>query len=102
ELGRGEIVNRAAKIRVIQDVEEIASRLKRKPLGQAELSAQRDVPLRGAESAQSIASQIALYGGRHRRGESCRVDHLASGCARRIKVDRHAGDDIRALHAISA
>jgi len=60
ELGRGEKVDWITEVRMIQDIEEIASRLKRKPLGKAELSAHRQVPLGRAEAAQSIASQIAL------------------------------------------
>src|SRR3989442_9773012 len=42
--------DRAAEIRVIENVEEIASRLKRNPLCEMELAAQRDIPLCGASS----------------------------------------------------
>lgn len=45
-----QVVGRAAEVRVIQDVEEIASGLKRNPFREAELAAQRDVALRGADS----------------------------------------------------
>jgi hypothetical protein len=46
---------------VVEDVEEIRSHLKRKPLPEFELSPQRQIDLRGAESAQSVASQISLH-----------------------------------------
>jgi len=41
---------------VIQDVEKVASRLKRKPFGGSELAAQRHIPLCGTESTQGVAS----------------------------------------------
>jgi hypothetical protein len=45
---------------MIQDVEEMASRLERNAFGKSDLAAQRDIPLRSTKSAQGIASQIAL------------------------------------------
>ena len=54
--------------------------LKKSPRNEAELASQRDVPLRGTESAEGIASEIALRSGRHGRGERRHVDNLAPGC----------------------
>src|SRR5215469_4948363 len=102
ELRRAEVVDRDAEVRVIEDVEEISSRLKRKSFGESKLATQCKVPLRCAESTQSIASKIALCRGRHRRGESRRVDDLTSGRAWRVEIERHVGHDIRALHAAGA
>src|SRR5258708_34715092 len=51
ELGRGEGVDRVAEVWVIQDVEEIASRLQRKTFGKTKLPEQRQVPLRHTETA---------------------------------------------------
>jgi len=45
-------------------------------------------------------SKIALHGGG--RGERCPVDDLTPGYAGKINVERHPGNDIGALHAISA
>ena len=50
-----------SKIGVVEDVEKIRSRLKRKPLPEFELPPQRQIDLRGAESAQGITSQISLH-----------------------------------------
>jgi hypothetical protein len=59
-IGRTAIVYGASKIGVVEDVEQIRSRLKRKPLLKFELPPQRQIDLRGAESAQGISSQIPL------------------------------------------
>ena len=67
----------AAGVRVVEDVEEIASELKGVSFCEAELAAQGDVPLLGAEAAEGTASEIALRGGRYRHGEHCGVDDLA-------------------------
>ena len=50
-----------SKIGVVEDVEKIRSRLKRKPLPEFELPPQRQIDLRRAESAQGISSQISLH-----------------------------------------
>src|SRR5215472_2938995 len=102
ELRRAEVIDGASEVRVIQNVEEISSRLERESFGESELAAQCDVPLCGAESAQSIASQIALCRGRNGSSESRLVDDLAPGCARRGEIERHVGHDIRALHTRGA
>lgn len=98
ELRGTEVVDRATEVRVIENVEEIISRLKRNPFCKAELPAQRQVPLRCPEAAESVASQIALS----RSGNAeCRcADDLASGCVWLVEVERHAGNNIRAPHAI--
>jgi hypothetical protein len=70
-----------------ENFEEITSRLKRKPLGKAELAAQGQVPLSGTEAAQGVASEIVLRGGRHRCAEGSRVDDLASGRVWLIEVE---------------
>ena len=61
ELGRGHVVDRAAEVRVVEDVEEIASELKANSLSQAELAARGDVPLGGAEAAEGVASEVRLF-----------------------------------------
>ena len=45
------MVDGASKIGVVEDVEKIRSRLKRKPLPEFELPPQRQIDIRGAESA---------------------------------------------------
>jgi len=45
---------------VIKDVEEVTPCLKRKSFCESELSPQRKIKLRGAESAQRISPQVAL------------------------------------------
>jgi len=45
---------------VVEDVEEIPARLQRKPVVELELPAQRQIELRRAESAQSVASQASV------------------------------------------
>ena len=78
ELRRGQVVDGAAEVRVVEDVEEIVSELKGVSFCEAELATQGDVPLRGAEAAEGTASEIALRGGRYRHGERCGVDDLAA------------------------
>jgi hypothetical protein len=46
-------------------------------VGETELAAQGDVPLRGAQAAEGIASELAFRGGRYRHGKRCGVDDLA-------------------------
>ena len=58
------MIGRRAEIRMVEDVEKIGSRLKRKPLPEFELPPQRQIDLRCAKSVQGIAAQITL----HRRG----------------------------------
>jgi hypothetical protein len=60
ELRKAQIIDRAAEVRVVQDVEEVASELQRKSFGEAELAAQCDVPLGSAKAAQGVASEIAF------------------------------------------
>src|SRR5208283_5824002 len=62
------VVRWIPEVRVVQDVEEIAAELKRKSFRESELAAQRNVPLRGAETAKGVASEIALCRGGHGRG----------------------------------
>src|SRR6266481_5309247 len=100
ELGCAEVIDRVAEVRVIQNVEDIASRLQRKTFCKAKLPTQRQVPLRRTESTQGIASQIPLPGDRYRCGECRCVDHLASRRALWVKVKRHAGNDIRPVAAV--
>jgi len=94
ELRRTQIIDRVAEVRVVQDVEEIASRLKSDAFGEVELAAQGQVPLGGGEAAEGIAAEIALRGGGHRGGEG--VDDLSSGCVWLIEAP---GNDIRTLCA---
>ena len=51
ELRRTQIVHGRTEIRVVEEVEKIASRLQRKPLAEAELPPQRQIDLRSAEPA---------------------------------------------------
>src|SRR5271165_6385033 len=60
EQRRAHIVDGAAEIGVVEDVEKIRPRLEGKPLAEFELPPQRQIDLRGAESAQGISSQISL------------------------------------------
>jgi hypothetical protein len=46
---------------MFEDIEQIRSRLKSKPLPESELPPKRRIDVRGAESAQGIASQISLH-----------------------------------------
>ena len=54
-IGRIEIVCGVFKIGAVEDVEEIPSRLKRKPICESELPAQRQIDLRSAEFKQGPA-----------------------------------------------
>lgn len=79
ELWRAQVVRRGAEVGVVEDVEEISSSLEREPIEKVELPTKRQVELRSAESAQGVASQVAL----HRRGgdaERCRIDDLSTWC----------------------
>ena len=51
---RAEVVCRGSKVGVVEDVEEIPSRLKGKPVEDLELSARRQIDLRRAEAARGI------------------------------------------------
>ena len=64
-IAESSVIDRAAEVWVIEDVEEVASELKANPLGEVKLAAQGDVPLGGAEAPQGIASKIALRRGGH-------------------------------------
>jgi hypothetical protein len=70
ELRRAQLVDGAAKVRVVQDVVEIASELRQNPLCEMEPVAQRDVPLHGAECAQGFLGHW-LCRGQLRRGDRC-------------------------------
>ncbi len=83
---------------MVEDVEEIPSRLKRKPLGESELPAQRQIDLRSAEAAQGISSQVSLQS-RGGYDEGSGIDDLPAGFASLIKVERHSWDYIRTLYA---
>ena len=78
---RTHVVGRRAEVGVVEDVEKIRARLKRKPLPEFELPPQRQIDLRRAESGQGIASQISLD-----RSGGCRerrlVDSLSAGYVR--------------------
>jgi hypothetical protein len=54
ESRRTEIVCGASKIGVVEDVEKIRSRLKRKPLPEFELPPQRQIDLRNAECLRPV------------------------------------------------
>src|SRR5580692_4173525 len=67
ELWRTHVVDGRTEVGVVEDVEQIRSCLKRKPLAQFELPTHRIIDLRSVESAQGVASQISLH-----RPERCR------------------------------
>ena len=54
------VVGRQAEVGVVGDVKEVGAGLKRKPLLESELPAQRQIDLRSAESAHGIASQASM------------------------------------------
>jgi len=86
---------------MVEDVEKIRSRLKRKPLPDLELPSQRQIDIRGAGSTQSISSQIAL----HRRagfGESRSIDFLSTGYVRICNPEGYPGNQIRTRSAGSS
>src|SRR5262245_46061274 len=85
---------------MVQDVEEVDSRLEGETTCHAELTAHRHVPLRRAESPERVASEVALPC----RGEAERgaIYHLPSRCAGLVEIERHTGNDIRTLHAVGA
>ena len=58
ELGRAEVVDGASEIGVVEDVEKIRSGLKGKPLVEFELPAQRQVDIRGVESAGVLGTLL--------------------------------------------
>src|SRR5271166_5078948 len=96
EQRRSEVVDGAAKIGVIEDVEHVRAGLQRKPLAEGEPPLQRQIDLRSAKSAQGISSQISLP----RRGcaEGRFINDLSAACVRIGKIDRHAGNHIRPIY----
>src|SRR5205085_10523242 len=95
---RGEIVCRRAEVGVVEDVEKIRSRLKSKPLPEFELSPQRQIDLRRAESAQGVASQGSLA--RCRGYRECRsTDSLSAAYVWICNPEGYSGNQIRALYA---
>src|SRR5262249_47887172 len=97
ELRGAEVVDRTAEVRMVQDVEHVHASLEREAARHAELTAHRQVPLRRAESPQSVAPEIALNCG---RGAEClRVDDPASRRAGLVEIERHARNHVRTLHA---
>src|SRR5271157_5913896 len=97
EQRRGEVVDGAAKIGVVEDVEHVRAGLQRKPLAEGEPPLQRQIDLRGAESAQGISSQIPLP--RRGNAEGRFINDPSAACIRIGNVDRYAGNHIRPLYA---
>src|SRR5271165_2532179 len=97
EQRRTEVVDGAAKIGVVEDVEHIRARLKREALAEGEPPLQREIDLRSAESAQGISSQISLP--RRGNAEGRFINDPSAACVRIGNVERHAGNHIRPLHA---
>src|SRR5262249_37390637 len=61
ELRGAEEVDWAAKVEVVEDIEEVGARLKSQPLGEAERSAQCGVELDCIAATQRIAPQVSLH-----------------------------------------
>ena len=81
---------------MVEDVEKIRSRLKGKALPEFELPPQRQIDLRGAESAQGISSQGSLS----RRGgyaECCWIDSLSAGYIRIGNRECYSRNEILSL-----
>jgi hypothetical protein len=66
---------------VVENVEELASESEPHLLGEVKMPLQRKIHLRGSETSQHIAPEIALlsHGG---YGESCFVENLAASVLR--------------------
>ena len=65
----------------------------------SELPAQCEIDLRGAESVEGVASEIALDRAAW-YAECSRVDALAPGNVRIGDPLRHAANEVRTLHAL--
>ena len=62
EVRRGEVVDGASEIGVVEEVEEVGAGLEGEAFVEAELAAEGQVDLGGAEAAEGVASEVALYG----------------------------------------
>src|SRR5262249_49084926 len=94
ERRRGQIVLGAAEIRLVEDMEALAAQAKPEACGRPELTLQRDVGLRRAESAKDIAAEVPLLTvrGRSERGP---VEDFSPGVLRPEQFKRHPGVHIR-------
>jgi hypothetical protein len=83
---------------VVQEVEEIGAGLQGEAFVEAELAAEGQVGLGGAEAAEGVSSEIALDGSRG-DGEGGGVDLLSAGYVGIVEPERDSGNQIRALNA---
>ena len=84
EQRRSKVAYRAAKNRVVEDVEHVRARLQGEPLAELEPPLQRQIDLRSVEAAQGISSQVSLPIGRG-RAEGCCVYDLSAACGRLVR-----------------
>src|SRR5262249_7089533 len=90
-----------AEVWMIQNVEHLGAKLQLDFLSNRKVTVHREIPLGCAESSQHIAPQVAITK-RSERGrikrrirERSRVDRLAAGILRSIKIEGLPGNDIR-------
>ena len=91
----GQVVVGRAEVRVVEEVEELASETKPHLLGEMKLPLKRDIGLPGSETPQHIAAEIALLPG-GRWSKCCWIERLAAGILRPIEHKRHSGHYVRA------
>ena len=84
----GQVVIGIAEVGVVEDIEELGAEAKPQPLGEPELALQGHIGLPGSETAQHIASEIALLSS-GRRSERCFIENLAAGILRSMEHERH-------------
>src|SRR5215472_12917563 len=91
----GQAVVGVAEVGVVEDVEELGSETKPDLLGELKLALEGHVRLRGSETAQNIAPEIALLAS-GRRGKSGLVENFATGILGAIEEERHTRVYVRA------
>src|SRR5262245_41228250 len=88
-----QVADRRAEVRVVEDVEELGSEQERCVVAEPEAPLQRNVDLRGPETPQHIAAEIALLPGRG-GGEGVPVEDLPSGILIAVDLEGHSRVDV--------
>src|SRR5690349_5034421 len=95
EQGTGQHVAGIAEVWVVKDVEELGSKTKHHLLGEVKLPLHRKIQVRCSDTAQHIASEIAvLPNGRH--GEGRLIEDFSAGILSAKKFERRSRYDVRA------
>ena len=91
--GAGQAVVGIAEVRVVEDIEELGTEAQAQVLRQRKAPLKGHIRLRGSESTQDVAAEIALGSGR-RRDERGLVEDFAPWILRAEQLERHSGNDV--------